>query len=102
MKEEDLVVLRYSPNDCYTHVDSFLTIKDSPQIKEYAPAKKFYDSLQVDLQRETWKVAGFENGKIGSGTTLFKGNHLGIIGVYDRTNNSQLNNMINDSREATR
>ena len=102
MKGEDLIVLRYSPNSCYTHIDNFLTIKDNPQINEYAPTKKFYDSLQVDLQKGTWRVDGFENGRIGSGTTLFNGYHLGIIGVYDRINDGHLNVLLHDSKEATR
>ncbi len=94
MKIEDLVVLMYSPNVCYTKVVEFRENK----IK----------GLTVDIEKGVWSYRGLENLLINtvnisigcSRCTL--DSRYGVIGVYDRENINHLGNMVSNGIEATR
>ena len=86
MKIKDLVVLRYCFNECYVEVVSVQRARKESK-------------LVFDLNAGTW----------GKGNKIGKGLHMssyqgrdGIIGVYDRTELSHLNQMTYDAVEGTR
>lgn len=84
--EENLVILRYSPNICCTQV---VNLKDEP-------SKKF----ELDLEKRVWSFDKWE--KIPIGTSRSDRDYRdGIIGVYDRTNIKHLNSMVNDAKKFT-
>jgi hypothetical protein len=90
MKKEDLVVLVYSQNNCYTSV---LSIKKAEE--EY---EKW--SFSVDVDKNTWSFHG-KNYKISESRTCEYGARWGIIGVYNRLNDKHLDYMVGASKKAT-
>ena len=89
MKIEDLVVLRYAQNECYTSVVAAADVED--------------DKFNIDLEKQVWSYREWENRKIGQGRpTHDVTDHYGIIGVYDRTNTNHLDSMVHDASESVR
>jgi hypothetical protein len=93
MKKEYLIVLKYSDNVCYTTVVSLKKCNDK--------------HLSVDTKKGTWT---YEYGNYSSGRQTYKigemrycdwGCQFGVIGVFDRTDTSQLSRMVNGAKEAT-
>lgn len=88
---ENLVVLRYSSNICYTRVNR----ADKVSTRNF----------ELDLVNGTWTVMDFNSkpytNSIGKRRYIEHGCRGGIIGVYDRTNIQHLNSMVSDSQEAT-
>ncbi len=90
----DYIVLHHASNSCCTQITT---------AHEY---QKQHPELQIDLKRKIWthpliirfnQVPSLPIGGARASTHI-----NGIIGVYDRTNITQLNDMLFDSREATR
>jgi len=90
---ENLVVLKYASNTCYTQVVDALGFKD--------------ERFRIDIDNGVWKYETAlpyspENKVRPIGTSRYIGNsHEGVIGVYDRTNTKHLDSMIHAVREAT-
>lgn len=78
-KRENLVVLAFAQNECY------LTI---------IPIHKASKRLIINLEEGTWKFGNSDYRKIGEYNY-----YSGMIGVYDRTNVSHLNAMIDRAED---
>ncbi len=90
-RKEDLVVLKYASNSCYTQV---ITAEEAEQQTE---------NLIIDTVNGTWTFDG-ETFSIGERGIRWHGSRkkrYGIIGVYDRTNIRHLDLMVIDGKEAT-
>ena len=88
MRIEDLVVLMYSPNVCYTKVVEF--------------RKDKIKGLEVDIKNGLWSYKIDGSNPIGSSRNLCGKGRYDVIGVYDRMNIEHLNTLVFDGREATR
>ncbi len=93
---ENLVVLMFSDNVCYTVVVS----ADDLRVKK--------SGATIDEENGTWTAPhpgdpalAPQTQKIGEDRYFSRGSRWGVIGVYDRTNLSQLNSMVRDSQTAT-
>lgn len=86
MKLEDLVVLQYASNTCYT------TVVRVGEIKE--------ESFSVDLEKSTWSFREYKDRKIGDSRYCPTDRQGGVIGVYDRTNDDHLRLMLHAAQEA--
>ncbi len=89
IKEENLAVLQYASNTCYTQVVEFKDVKEA---------------VTVDLEKKVWTYLDFKNVKIGKARSQYLNGHEfrdGIIGVYDRRNTEHLDQMVHDAAEAT-
>ena len=87
--EDDLVVLQYSPNICYTQVLALKNVKH----ENY-----------VDVMRGLWSFDDWHNVAIGESRSLYlDGSKMkyGIIGVYDRTDISHLDAMVYAAKKFT-
>jgi hypothetical protein len=83
MKLEDLVVLQYASNTCYTTLTRVSEVK----VKNFS----------VDIEKSTWSYDEYRDRKIGDARLY--GAHFGVIGVYDRTNDQHLNSMLYAARD---
>ena len=85
-KLENLVVLQYSPNNCYVQVRS---LEESQT--------EHGDELKIDLSKGTWSYREWADKKIGVGR-VSQGYECryGIIGVYDRKITPHLGKMVDD------
>jgi hypothetical protein len=93
MRIEDLVVLQYASNNCYAQVIDLKDLKNKPE-----------DRFRVDVEKGLWNYRCWENVEIGQRRSPYDQNRnkskSGIIGVYDRTNVSHLDNMVHDVKSA--
>jgi hypothetical protein len=100
MRIEDLVVLVYTSNECYTNVISYKESQLKPSYKIVIENDKW-----IWIPNSDTKISS----TIGTKRTIYRGNgwskneagHSGIIGVYDKTDVEHLNRMVRDSQEAT-
>jgi hypothetical protein len=94
-KLENLVVLQYSPNACYTNVVDASSRECTP-----------YEELTLDLENGKWTYHLSHRVKrtkeIGQSGYVPSGERGGVIGVYDRTNIKHLNSMVFASNDAVR
>jgi len=90
-RKEDLVVLKYASNSCYTQV---ITAEEAEQQTE---------NLIIDTVNGTWTFdrETFSIGERGIRWHGSRKKRYGIIGVYDRTNIRHLDLMVIDGKEAT-
>lgn len=86
MNIENLIVLQYANNECYTTVVS---------VKK---ATSKHKSFSVDTTKNKWSYEGKEY-KIGNSRYIEQ--HYGVIGVYDRMSIKHLDSMVHDAKEAT-
>jgi len=79
MKKDDLVVLSYSRNPCYT------------QLTRYNKN----DHGEVNLKKGTWEFRGLEI-KLGESrsTNQRMTTEQGVIGIYDKTKIAHLENLV--------
>jgi hypothetical protein len=94
MRKEDLVVLCYATNECYTNV---------------VPLNEDEQKIKVDTEKGLWSL--LEGRRDCYGKAYFKigydmkhcnwDSREGIIGVYDKTDIEHLGHMVYHSREAT-
>jgi|GEM_PF-1914250 len=88
---ENLVVLEYSENECYTNVVS---------------AGKKIQGLEIDSENGLWSFREWKDIEIGESRNIndYHGiaRKYGVIGVYDRTNTKHLDFMVSAGREATK
>lgn len=90
MEITDLVVLAYSQNERYTSV---LSIKQAEEkYKEYG--------FSVNIEKNTWSF-NKKDYLIPTSRRCRHGCRWGIIGVYNRNNDQELDLMVSHSREAT-
>jgi hypothetical protein len=92
MKKEDVIVLQYASNTCYTNV---VKLEDA-KIK----------GLKVDLDKGVWSFEGCKNIPVGNSRRAYPHNcgsqhESGIIGIYDKENIEHLNSMAFHVKEAT-
>jgi len=92
-ERKDLVVLMYASNSCYTT----LVGADDPKVSE---AK-----VTIDAKAGTWtgqdpSYYAVVTRPIGTSRYCDHRSRWGVIGVYDRTNLTHLNQMISTAREA--
>lgn len=97
IKMEDIVVLQYASNTCYTQI---VELKDAEE------------KVDVNLERKVWtytalkdRDANFKNIKIGKARSPYLNGHEyrdGVIGVYDRRQTEHLDQMVHDANEAVR
>jgi len=80
LKKENLIVLRYAYNSCYTTLFELSDCKD------------------VNIENNIWIYKDIAR-EIGKCTNIK--NHLGVIGVYDRTNISHLEAMKDAAKQFT-
>lgn len=95
-KKEDLVVLMYSDNTCYTRV---VTLEEAEQ-----KPRKSSGYFKVDPKKGEWRREyrfRTVTKKIGESMYMDHGCRYGVIGVYDRTKIEHLDSMVYDGREAT-
>ncbi|MBN1923151.1 MAG: hypothetical protein JW791_00100 [Nanoarchaeota archaeon] len=96
--KENLVVLLYAFNNCYTlicDVDDLEKELISQQMR--SDKGKPVTPLEIDYEKNEW-TWGRYGSKIGNG---IRGMSFGVIGVYDRRNIKHLSTMMYDSRNAT-
>jgi hypothetical protein len=86
-KREDLVVLQYASNNCYVSVT------------EIDGNNQELDSLVLDLEKGLWSYRNYRDKQIGD-SRLCSEQRFGVIGVYDRTNITHLNSMVNAVKDA--
>ncbi len=95
-KKENLVVLMYASNTCYTNV----VLPDNPSVKE---AKTIIDAdagtFTAPDPHAYGSVGTYQIG--GNPRRCPLGSRWGTIGVYDRTNLGHLNNMVHAANSAT-
>lgn len=93
-KLENLVILQFSQNICYTQVvDASSFVPTDPKLK-------------IDIENGEWTYQSSnrlkETNKIGGARYFERGSRGGVIGVYDRTNTQHLSLMVSAGKEATR
>ena len=91
MKLEDLVVLKFAPNNC------FVEVVDVSQIKE--------KDFKIDLEKKTWLYKGWGNNPIGRARNI-RGRFgmeikSGVIGVYDRNSTEQIDSLVASAQSCT-
>ncbi len=93
---DNLVVLVYSDNVCYTVV----VRADDPRVEK--------SRATIDEKSGTWTAPhpsdpalAPQTQEIGKNRYFNHGSRWGVIGVYDRTKLEHLNSMVRDSQEAT-
>ncbi len=93
---ENLVVLMYSDNVCYTIV----VLADDPKVEK--------SGATIDEKNGTWTAPhpgdpalAPQTQRIGEDRYFNRGSRWGVIGVYDRTKLEHLNSMVRDSQSAT-
>jgi len=89
MKLENIVVLQYADNECYTTV-----------VVPIDAIKKHGKNFSIDLTNNTW-IYNNKRHKIGESCYIDNHSHYGVIGVYDQTLIKHLNRMVMDSKSAT-
>lgn len=92
IKVENLVVLKYAPNECYVQVADFSEHKDE---------------IGVDLVAGRWSWKEWKSVGLGQARNPYnpKWNHKtksGVIGVYDRTNVKHLDSLAHASLKFTK
>lgn len=95
MKPEDLVVLKYADNTCYTNVVNISDLKDK--------------DFSYDIKKKTWtyKYGNYDDRcpktyKIGEESRHCSwGCQFGVIGVFDRTDTGQLSFMVSCAKRST-
>lgn len=91
MELENLVVLQYSPNNCYVQV---VDVKD---VKE--------KNFSIDIPKETWSYDSWKDIEIGNSRSPFHPRNglyeYGIIGVYNRLDTKHISNLASAAREFT-
>ena len=86
---ENLVVLMYAGNTCYTKV----VVATNAQIK----------GLRIRPEKSIWSYRDWKNVPIGKMRTIYKNaSQFGVIGVYDKTMIEHLDSMVHDAVEAMR
>jgi hypothetical protein len=85
-RKEDLVVLRFASNECYTNIVDL--------------AKTDPKEVSVDEKKGTWKYEE-QIREIGQSRYIDPHCKYGVIGVYDRSLTEQLNSMVSASQNAT-
>ncbi|MAH03849.1 hypothetical protein CMI39_03635 [Candidatus Pacearchaeota archaeon] len=92
IKEENLVVLTYAVNNCWTNVKEISDIDDK--------------DFSINLEKELWSYRCWKDIKIGKKrspyTTYSDECREGIIGVYDKTNIKHLDFLVHDAIESTK
>ena len=78
MEFDDLAVLTYADNECYTNVMSF------------EDALRKHKSFYVDLEKMKWGY-GNKEFDIGKSRYIERHRHFGVIGVYIKESIKQLN-----------
>ncbi len=90
-KRENLIVLRYAFNECYTQVVSL----EEPEVKK--------QKIIINELGGTWSRSGSESTfKIGEPCYPRYKCSYKIIGIYDRTKIEHLNTMVYAANEAVR
>ncbi len=85
MRLDELIVVRFSPNNYH------LEVLDIWEIKK----------LKINLDMETWSYGGIKNQPFNVRTDINVINHKGIIGIYTKKT-ANLNKMIRDGVDAMR
>ena len=91
---EDLIVLQYASNTCYT------TVSDAKDFKDELGTK-----VRINLSKQTWSYLNWKNVKIGKSRSPYDGpgNKVkeGVIGVYNRLNTEHLDSLVYAAYEFT-
>lgn len=90
MKLEDLVVLKFAPNNCCVQV------VDVSQIRE--------KDFEIDLEERTWSYGERKNIPIGTARIKYRcGVEIkeGIIGIYDRNSTEQIDSLVGSAQSYT-
>jgi len=101
-KIENLVVLEYASNTCWTKVRDAKEVQEEMQSLREKKSKedRGYYEFSIDLDKGTWCWWKYKGIKIGE--SRYTGGHgERIIGVYDRTNTSHLSSLAHESINAT-
>lgn len=99
---ENLVVLEYASNNCWTNVRNAKEVLDEMGSldKEKGKTSEDYYKFSINLNNGTWSWWKYKEIPIGNSRST-SGIHQRIIGVYDRTNTSHLSSIAHQSINAT-
>jgi len=87
---ENLVVLHYNSSKYETGV---IDLKDFVEYKN--------ENIKIDMNLNSWSYLSWKNVEIGRPRGMINNSGIkqrwGVIGIYDRTINGHLNNMVHDA-----
>jgi hypothetical protein len=94
---ENLVVLAYASNPCYTDLFKLSDLEKKSKDIEIDPK-----DLEIDFKDKIWSFNVW-SGRIGEGRKdlgIYNRDYRGIIGVYDHSNYDHVWNLVHDAQEA--